>query len=115
MRPRTLWRNDVGFVTRSVDAFNLSPVYVTVTTARALIKKGAQVALPDGYEPEVLERIAWLTGEYGREQKISGRQAREIAQIARTLLSDHPHGIDPADGEVIQQMIEATTTEENNQ
>jgi hypothetical protein len=73
-----------AYVTRS-EPNDLSPLYVVVVAARRLLKDGHLVDLPEGYDRDVLDRIAWLTGEYGVRVNVSARQADEVNQIARTL------------------------------
>lgn len=112
MRSLTLWRDGHGYISCSVDSFDLSPIFVTVTAARTLIQKGVLVDLPDGYTVDTLDMLAWSTGAYGQPMRVSDRQAREIAQIARTLVSQHADDIAPNAREGIDQMIQTVVTEE---
>lgn len=113
---RTLWRdNDGRYISRCVDNFSLSPIYVVASAARRLIREGVQVDLPDGYTADVLAEIVWLTGVYGQPVTVTERQAQEIAEIARTLMDHHADRIGPRAHEGIRQIIKIVTTEEARQ
>lgn len=67
-----------------------SPAYITAAAARRLLVHGYDVALPDGYTRQVLERIVELTGSASTDGVIvSDRQARELGEIARVLAEQH--------------------------
>lgn len=102
-----LWRNGAsGYLTCSVDAFSLSPVYVTAASARRLLRSGEDVVLPEGYSLDTLGNITWLTGAYGAEVRVSERQGREIAQLARELIDRHAGKLEPAELEGARHVIE---------
>jgi hypothetical protein len=100
----TLYRSGLhapwAYISRS-EPNDLSPLYMVVRAARRLLKDGRQVDLPQDYDLEVLDRIAWLTGEYGVRVNVSARQADEVNQIARTLEQQHQDVLTLAEREAI--------------
>jgi hypothetical protein len=83
---RTFRPNGGAFVSNMVSHFTKSPIYVIASVARKLVAAGRPVELPEGYDAEALGRIAWITGFYGQDVSVSGRQADEMATIGRQLL-----------------------------
>lgn len=77
---------DGAFVSHAVDHLTRSPVYVIASIARMVVEAGEPVELPEGYDAEALDRIVWTTGHYGRDVRVTARQAYEMAAIGRQLL-----------------------------
>lgn len=101
-----LYRIDVGYESRSLDHWNLSPVYVTCKAAKRLIDGGHQVTLPPSYTVDTLEHIMWLTGYIDRRVKISARQLEEVARIGSTLLEWHHPMLTLDERSAINQILE---------
>lgn len=102
---RTFHRRGHAYVSNMVDHFGRSPVYVIASIAAKLIDDGEPVELPEDYNAEILGRIAWHTGFYGREVSISGRQADEMAQLGRHLLDRFESKLTPPDRAAIGWLL----------
>lgn len=74
-----------GFRSKSEPGYP-SPIYVVARAAAAHIEQGGQIPLPDGYTPEVLDNVKWISGAYGQPFNVSGRQAEEMAELGATVL-----------------------------
>lgn len=86
----TLYRDGHGaYASCSEGPNNMSPVYVIAAAARRLTAEGHHVDLPAGYDADVLHRIVWITGDYGKHVPVSARQVDEVDQIARSLETHH--------------------------
>lgn len=103
-------RQPWDYVSRS-EPGDPSPLYVVVTAARRLLKDGRQVDLPQGYDLEALNQVAWITGERGARVNVSARQADEVNQIACTLEQQHQDVLTLAEREAIallRRIVEAS-------
>ncbi len=103
---RTFRRDGDAFVSHTVDHIARSPVYVIASIARVLVKAGEPLDLPEGYDAETLDRIAWSTGSYGRDVSVSGRQADELAAIGRQLLGRYGGRLGGFDREDVMRLVQ---------
>lgn len=100
----TLWDDGSGGYASRSDGFP-SSVYLTVTTARKLIQGGTEVDLPEGWTPDVLDRVAWIAGTVGETVRLTARQAKEVARLASTILEAHAEAVDYLTVEAIREVV----------
>lgn len=84
--------NEVGFVSRSAGGFISCPPYIIASVAQRRIAEGAELSLPEGYSNDTLEIIQGQTGWLDRDTRVSPRQAEELAQIGRQVLTLNEQG-----------------------
>ncbi|MEV6357941.1 hypothetical protein [Streptomyces hydrogenans] len=75
-----------------------SPVYLTAAAAWRLVFRGYDVALPEGYDLDALDRImAWTISSSTEHVTLDERKAREIGEIARDLADHHAELLEVGD------------------
>lgn len=83
-----------------------SPAYTVARVARRRLESGQHLDLPDGYNLGVLETICWILGSYDHAQRVTARQAVELAQIARELMAaDEGCFLTPSEKDAAQLLL----------
>lgn len=94
-----------GFISCN-DGWPIScPPFVIAVIAGNRVEPGT-LELPEGYDADTLEQVKAITGWTGRDVYISARQAGELAQIGRQILSLAEGAIEPPLGYFERQSVQ---------
>ncbi len=82
----TFRKTRTGFEERSSGKFAPSPMWTIAFTATSRVVEGAELTLPEGYTPDILERGTRIYGSANEYARVSEKQAWEYAGIGRQIL-----------------------------
>ncbi len=105
------------FINRNTEGRFMSPLTVMTKVALKRVVDGAELKLPDGYTPDVLENVYYMSGYASKDFALSGRLAAEMLVVGRGILDLNEQGLiqpplSAEEGQSINHFIDLVSTVE---